>query len=139
MKRFVKNQSSFLWDTLRSELENGEFFSVGVHKNLENAKLNLYYLTQNSIRRNFDLNVEWQSCNENYMRRTSEYIVPFWVLFAIEDSDKGMALNFTYFLPKFKVKLEHDTEYVKSRLEELGDALKIKVKKLALLQEVFEK
>jgi hypothetical protein len=67
------------------------------------------------------------------MLRTSEYTVPFWVIFTIEDSDKGMALNFTYFCPKFKVKMEHDAEYIKNRLEELVDTLRIKVKKLALL------
>lgn len=48
-----------MWDTLRSELESGSIFSVGVHRNPENVKQNLYYLTSTATSHNFDLAGDW--------------------------------------------------------------------------------
>lgn len=58
-------------------------------------------------------------------------------MFVIEESETGLALNFTYHLPKFKQ--SQNIKLVQSQFDMLGEALRLKVKKLVLLREISEK
>lgn len=58
-------------------------------------------------------------------------------MFVIEESEKGLNLNFIFHIPKYKY--HHDESTVVSQLRALSDQLRVKVKTLLLLNEVSEK